>query len=114
MDEFDRKVKRAYFLRLQAKSLSEEADQILASLGDMPSGKYPAGEFIYQVTPTVRFDAATAKRNLKPEEFRLILKETPNAAQAKALLDETRYKATQKVYGVTRKIIPVVDEEGDY
>lgn len=110
MDEFDKKIKRAYFLRLQAKSLSEEADEILASLGDT-IGKYPAGEFIYQVTPTVRFDAATAKKNLKPEDFQKILKESPNAALAKAVLDETTYKATQKVHGVTRKIIPVTDEE---
>jgi hypothetical protein len=111
VEGFADKIKRAYWLRQQAASLTAEADEILDGLGELPTGKYPAGEFIFQVTPTVRFDASTAQRHLSPDEFESILKRTPNAALAKALLGEDRYKATQKVYGQTRKIIPVTDEE---
>ena len=112
MEGFAEKVKRAYWLREQAKALATEANEILDSLGELSTGKYPAGEFIFKVTPTVRFNAAEAQQNLTPEEFTSILKPAPNAALAKALLGEERYKATQKVYGQTRKIIPVTDEEG--
>lgn len=111
MDEFTRKVNRAKWLKIQAASLIEEADEILDSLGDLPVGQYPAGKWILQLTPTVRFDAATASRNLTKKQFDSILKPTPNAALAKALLGDD-YKKTQKTYGVTRKIISVDDEEG--
>jgi hypothetical protein len=111
VEGFAEKIKRAYWLRQQSEAYKAEADAILDGLGEFDTGKYPAGEFIYQVTPTVRFDASTAQRALLPEEFASILKPTPNAALAKALLGEERYKATQKVYGQTRKIIPVTDEE---
>jgi hypothetical protein len=44
------------------------------------------------------------------DEFESILRQKPDAAVAKALLGETRYKATQKLYGVTRKIIKVEED----
>lgn len=111
MEGFAEKIRRAYWLRQQAAAFAKEADKILDGLGEFDRGKYPAGEFIYEVTPTVRFDASTAQRNLKPDEFESILKRKPDSALAKAVLGEDRYKATQKVYGQTRKIIPVTDEE---
>ena len=109
---FEGQIRKAYWLREQAKDCAERANEILDSLGEFSTGKYPAGEFIFKVTPTVRFNAAEAQQNLTPEEFTSILKPAPNAALAKALLGEERYKATQKVYGQTREIIPVTDEEG--
>lgn len=111
MEGLAEKVKRAYWLRQQAKAFEDEANKILDDIGELSTGKYPAGEFILQVTPTVRFDAATAQRNLTPVEYKKILKMTPNSALAKAVLGEERFKATQKVHGQTRKILPVTDEE---
>lgn len=108
MDEFTIKVNRARLLKEQAKSLEEEAQEILESLGDLPYGTYgTTNGYALQITPTLRFDAAEAHRNLEPEEFQSILKAKPDAALAKALLGEDRYKATQKLHGVTRKIIKV-------
>lgn len=108
MDEFTLKVNRARLLKEQIKSLEEEVDQILESLGDLPYGTYgTTNGYALQVTPTLRFDAAEAHRNLTVDEFDSILKAKPDAALAKALLGEDRYKATQKLHGVTRKIIRV-------
>jgi hypothetical protein len=95
---------RVHRLRQQAKALEEEADRLLDSL-NLGLGQYISGEFIIKISPTVRFDAGTAERNLSPEEFRSILKETPNAALAKAVLGNERYRATQKTYDTfTRKV----------
>lgn len=110
METFEQKVKRARWLRAQAETFKEEADALLDSLGNLEYGTYPAGRYALQVTPTIRFDAATASRNLTPEEFESILRLKPDAAVAKALLGEERYKATQKTHGVTRKII-VIEED---
>jgi hypothetical protein len=110
MDTFEEKIKRARWLRAQAVSLANEADELLDSLGDLAYGTYPAGRYALQVTPTLRFDAATASRNLTKDEFKSILQEKPDATLAKAVLGEERYKATQKTHGVTRKII-VIEED---
>lgn len=112
MEGFAEKIKRAYWLRQQAAAFAAQADEILDGIGELGTGKYAAGEFILQVTPTVRFDAATAEENLTAVEFNNIHKRVPDAAMAKAVLGKERYKATQKVHGQTRKIIPVTDEEG--
>lgn len=111
MDDFDIRVNRARLLRAQAKALEEEAQEVLDSLGDLPYGTYTTSNgFALQVTPTYRFNEAEAHRNLEPDEFKSILKEKPDAALAKVMLGEDRYKATQKLYGVTRKIIKVEED----
>lgn len=111
--EFADKVSRAFWLRRQAEALIAEADDLLDSLGNghLEPANYPAGNYILKVYPTLRFDAATAKRNLTPEEFDSILVRKPDSAVAKRLLGEERYKATQRNHGMTRKIVPVEDEE---
>lgn len=109
LDEFTLKVNRARLLREQAKSLEIEAQEILESLGDLPYGTYgTTNGYALQLTPTLRFDAAEAHKNLTPDEFESILRQKPDAAVAKALLGE-RFKVTQKLHGVTRKIIRVED-----
>jgi hypothetical protein len=101
---------KVHRLRQQAKSLIEESDRLLDEL-NLGVGKYVSGDFIITVAPTVRFNAATAEKNLSPEEFKSILKPTPNSALAKALLGEARYKATQKTFdSFTRSVERVEDE----
>lgn len=98
--------RKVYLLRQEAKSLEEAADRLLDDLW-LEKGEYISGDYIISVTPTVRFDPATAERNLKPDEFQKILKTVPDSRLAKAVLGEARYKTTQKTYGFTRKVTRV-------
>jgi len=109
--ELEARVYRAYWLKRQITDLEQQYDDLLDSLGQLEVGNYPAGDFILKVTPNVRFDAATAKKRLTPEEFAAILVPTPNSALAKKVLGDERYPAAQKTYGVKRQIVPVTDEE---
>lgn len=102
-------IKAAARLRQQAKEANEQADMLLDSLGDLAVDDYVAGPYILQVRPTVRFDPATAERNLTAEEFALTLATKPDSAMAKKVLSPERYAAAQRVYGVTRRIIEVTD-----
>ena len=108
--DFKNKVKRAYLLGKQIKLLEQERSDLLDSLGTLEPSNYPAGEFILKVTPTVRFSEAEARRNLTQEQFDSILKRKPDSALAKAMLGD-EYAKCQKVYGTTRTIVPVEDEE---
>ena len=108
--DFAAKVTKAYWLGKQIKALETERTDLLDSLGVTESANYPAGDFILKVTPTIRFDAATAKRNLTPEEFDSIIVPKPDSAKAKVVLGDD-YGKTQKVYGLTRAIVRVEDEE---
>lgn len=110
MADFAKVVARAAALRAQAKACAAEADELLDSLGDLEIRQYPAGRYILKIEDNHRFDAATAKKNLTPEQYASILKPTPNAALAKALLEED-YALAQKSFGVKRTIVEVDDEE---
>lgn len=110
-NSFEDRVARIYWFKQQINGLETEIERIYSSLGNLENRSYPAGKFILQVTPTVRFDPALAERVLTKKEFASILKTKPDSALAKAMLGPDTYKATQKVYGQTRKIIPVEDEE---
>lgn len=109
--EFNEKVRAAYLLRKEAERNLALADELLDSLGELGSKDYPAGRFILKVTPTRRFNASEAQKNLTTEEFESIHERVPTSAAAKRVLGDERYAATQKVYGQTRKIVPVEDEE---
>lgn len=110
MNDFATTVLQAHRVKNEIKALEEKYDQLLNSLGDLEERNYPAGDFILQVTPTLRFEAATARRNLTPDEFNSILELTPSSTKAKKMLGE-RYSATQRRYGITRKIVRVEDVE---
>lgn len=103
------KIARIFALRAQIKSLEAEVSDLVGSLPAMPVDDYVVGDYLVKVGRTRRFDAATAKRNLTPEQFESILKPTPNSALAKALLDSD-YDLTQKDYGVQVKITRPEDE----
>lgn len=108
---FESDARRVYWLRKEAKAMLDEADEILEKY-TLDNRNYPAGDFIVQVTPTVRFDAATAARNLPADKYQSILILKPDSTIAKARLSEDEYKMAQKKYGQTIKIVPVTDEEG--
>lgn len=105
-------VKRAALLRAQAKALETEANDLLDSLGDLPIRDYPAGDYILKVQTNKRFDPATAKKNLTDAQYQSILKATPNAALAKAVLDD-QYALTQKEYDPKRTIVAVTDLDSE-
>lgn len=107
--EFERKVARAAALKAQAKANIEEANQLLDSLDLHEIRAYPAGRYILELQRNATFSAPEAKKNLTPEEYASILKPTPNAALAKALLDD-RYVLCQKE-GEPKRIIKEVEDE---
>jgi hypothetical protein len=110
MDGRDKTIRRIGLLRASIKAQQEEVNDLLASLGALEVGRSVHGDWILDVSPTKRFDAATAKKNLTPEQYESILKPTPNSALAKALLDED-YDKTQKNHGYTVKVYRPSDEE---
>ena len=96
-------VARIFQLRAEAKALEAEAKELAASLGEQTPDNYVVGDYLVRVSRTVRFDAATAKRNLTKKEFEAIQKRVPDSALAKAVLDE-RFTLCQKDYGQTLTI----------
>ena len=70
---------RIYALRAQIKALEAEVKELVGDLPARPVGDYVEGDYLIKVSRTVRFDAATAKRNLTEEQFASILKPTPNS-----------------------------------
>jgi|SRR5665647_72282 len=107
---FSQTVAQAYRLGKEIKALEEERENLLGSLGDLSERDYPAGDYILRVTRTKRFDEATAKRNLTPDEFTAIMKLKPDSTLAKAILGG-EYGKTQREYGWTRKIVRIEDAE---
>ena len=105
-------VAQAAAWREEAKALEAKANELLDTLGDLPLRDYPAGDFILRVQPNRRFDPATAKKNLTQDQYASILKPTPNAALAKALLDED-YALCQRDYDPKRVIVRVSDLDSE-
>lgn len=95
----------------QIKLLEQERDELWEQVGDLEVRDYAAGPYIVKVTETRRFDPTLAKRALSAKEYKSILKLVPDSKVAKALLDEELYKQCQRVYGLTKKIVPVEDED---
>lgn len=104
-------VARIADLQARKAAIEAEIEEAYGTLGDLEERNYPAGPYILKVTRTRRFDEATAKRNLPPHLFNMILKKKPDSALAKATLDKDEYALCQREYGFTKKIERVVDEE---
>lgn len=83
----------------EIKALEARKKDLQAELADVEYDDYilPNG-LVATVQPNIRFNAATAKKNLSPEQFESICKSTPNAALAKALLDDD-YHLCQSITG---------------
>ncbi len=73
----------------EMRALRKREDDIKAELAEVEWDDYvlPNG-YVATIQPSIRFNAATAKKNLTPEQFEAICKKRPDAALAKALLDE--------------------------
>jgi uncharacterized protein (UPF0335 family) len=104
-------VARIAQLQANKAAIEDEIEELYGTLGELEERNYPAGPYILKVTRTRRFDEATAKRNLPPHLFNMILKKKPDSALAKAQLSEDEYALCQREYGWTKKIERVVDEE---
>lgn len=86
-------------VRDEIKSLEKVEKDILSELADVEYDDYILEDgTIATAQPNIRFNAAAAKKNLSPEQFKSICKATPNAALAKALLDDD-YHLCQSITG---------------
>lgn len=106
--QFAAKVREAYLIKAQIKDLEARYKDLLDEVDGVGVGEHDAGDYVLKITPTLRFNAAEAYRNLTPEQFESISVLTPNATLAKEVLGEDYAKA-QKVYGQTRSIEPKED-----
>lgn len=111
--QFEYDMARVADLRAEIKAHEAEIQDIFGAHAAMLSaaGEYVAGDYIVKVTPTLRFDAATAEKNLTTEEYDKILEIVPSSSTAKKVLSPERYAQAQKHYGWTRKVEPVTDSE---
>ena len=91
-------VQNEKLLAEQLKALKEERAALEHSLG-LDTGSYNAGDFIVDVQPQVRFDAATAKKVLSSEDYARICEQKPSATLAKSVLRGYEYEDCQKVIG---------------
>ena len=83
-------------LRAAIADYEAEIKDIAARYADVPNDKYIAGDFILTVSQQSRFDPATAARALTKAQFASIQKLKPDAALAKAVLNEKLYAKTLK------------------
>ena len=97
--------------REQIAQLEQEIAELWDEVGDLEVRDYAAGNYIVKVSETRRFDPALAKRALSAKEYKSILKLVPDSKVAKALLDDELYRQCQRVYGLTKKIVLVEDED---
>lgn len=81
------------------EEIAEYEKNLRAKLAELvDNGSTFAGEFKISRRENVRFDAASAKKNLTAEELERISVMKPEAARAKALLEENRLALCQKTY----------------
>lgn len=93
-------------VKQEIKELEAREQELWDQLGELEVGQSVTGSrFGLTVSANVRFDAATAKRNLTKKQFEAICKMTPNSALAKAVLEEDYHK-TQRTSGVKRDVKP--------
>lgn len=76
------------------KKIEEDIKAELAE-ADMDDYVLPDGT-IATIQPNIRFSAVAAKKNLPAEQFDAICKKKPDAALAKALLDDDYYLCQAK------------------
>lgn len=93
------------------KALQEQEADLWAELGELAPDDYLIDEHHYlNVRENWRFDAATAKKNLTPEQFESILVPKPDSTQAKRVLTGIDYETkTRKLVGVVRTFEQIGD-----
>ena len=98
-------VENEKLLKEQLKALEEERKGLESTF---EVGSYNAGDYIVDVKPTVRFDAATAKKVLSPDMYARICEQKPSATLAKSVLRGYEYEDCQRQVG-TRVTVKVAD-----
>lgn len=72
---------------------------------------YLRGNVCLEVTTNLRFDDATARKNLTPAEYEATLIPKPDAKRAREILGEKRYKLACKDHGVKLEIRTATDND---
>lgn len=106
-----RTLERIYRKKKQIKQIEQEVEDLYESMGELDPDNYVAGDYIFKLSANRKFDPTTAKKVLTPAEYKKVLKSVPNAALARAVLDEDTFAMTQKVVGVRREVVRVEDED---
>lgn len=87
-------------IKARKEELEEAEKNHRAALADLlPTGETVLGEYKLNRRENKRFDAATAKKNLTPEQLEEISVLKPDAARAKALLEDEDLALCQKNFG---------------
>lgn len=88
-------------LDAQAAEINAERDTLKARLRELlPTGRTQCGDIGVTITPTRRFDPATALTVLTPEEAQACTAIVIDSAKARQTLSADRYALCQKEMGV--------------
>ena len=83
----------------QKEELAEFEKNLRASLAEIvDNGETLVGDYKINRRENVRFDAATAKKNLSADDLKMISVLKPDAARAKALLEEEQLELCRKTF----------------
>lgn len=93
-------------LAKQTKALDAEIKTLQHGFGE---GLHSDGEYVVDVKPRVRFDAATAKKALNENIYNAILESKPSARLAKKMLTGYEYEECQKQVGVIATVKKTTD-----
>lgn len=103
-------LEKLFELQQQKKELAAQAKQldgeIKALQSSLPEGLSTSedGMYVVDVRPSMRFDAATAKKNLTEELYNAICELKPSSTMAKKVLTGFEYEDCQRVVGVTATV----------
>ncbi len=99
LDRAEKVAKKIIETVAKKAELDEYEKNLRATLAELvDNGDTFVGEFKINRRENVRFDAATAKKNLTADELKSISVSKPDAARAKALLDEDRLALCKKTF----------------
>ena len=109
-------LERIYELQQKKAALDKQVKDVNAELQNLRKGLelglQSDGDYVVDVRPSMRFDAATAKKNLDDALFQAILVSKPDSAQAKRMLTGYEYELCQRQVGVLATVKKVQDIDG--
>lgn len=90
---------RIFLLKMNIKDFEAEVKSLTEQFfSSRDLDTYVEGAFQVKVERNARFDAATAKANLTPEQFESILSLSPDSKKAKDVLAPADYRLAQKEF----------------
>ena len=99
LDRAEKVAKKIIETVAKKAELDEYEKNLRATLAELvDNGDTFVGEFKINRRENVRFDAATAKKNLSEKDLKKISVLKPDAAKAKALLDEEQLALCKKTF----------------